>query len=752
MSVPLAARGPVSAALGRDERGYRMLGLRARNPAQGLLVAFSRAGVTVAAGETRVHLSLVAYGHGGALRRVGRVSPEELANRVAYPHGSVREWYANGPLGLEQGFTIPHAPSGHPTGPLTLAMALSGNAHASLASGGQSLTLSHAGGPSLRYAGLITSDARGRTLDSWLELARGRLLIHVDDRRAVYPLKVDPFVQQAELTASDGAKKDELGYSVAVSGNTIVAGARLRRVGANARQGAAYVFTMPASGWANATQTAELTASDGAQGDELGYSLAVSGSTIVAGARFHQPGAKGGAAYVFTMPTAGWANATQTAELTASDGAPGDELGYSVAISDNTIVAGAPFHRGSSNARQGAAYIFTMPASGWANAAQTAELTASDGAERDDLGFAVAISGNTIVAGARLHRVGANKRQGAAYVFTMPVAGWANATQSAELTASDGAEEDELGYSVAISGNTIVAGARLHRVGAHGEQGAAYVFAIPAAGQAHATQTAELTASDGAEEDGLGSAVAVSGNTIVAGAPSHEVGANEKQGAVYVFTMPAAGWANATESAELTASDGAEEDELGYSVAVSGNTIVAGAPMHMIGANGQQGAAYVSTNPPSTLASGSSSILPLPVSHVPPTISSVHQSHSTWRLGGKLAQISAKKKAPVGTTFSFALNVPAAISFNFTQHVSGRKVRGKCRAQTKKNRRRPGCKRTVTAGTLSFIGHSGTNKVAFQGRISRSNKLKPGHYTLLISAANSAGHSSPQQLTFTIVK
>jgi hypothetical protein len=520
-SLPMAAQGTISATLGADDRAYRVSafanGFQAQSPAQRLHIRFASSGVQIASGKVELGLSLRAMGYGASPQALDAVTPSANGSRVSYLHAGLSEWYANGPLGLEQGFTIPHAPSGHPTGPLTLAMALSGNAHASLASGGQSLTLSHAGGPSLRYAGLTTSDARGRTLDSWFELAPGRLLIHVDDRGAVYPLKVDPFVQQAELTASDGAGEDGLGFSVAVSGNTIVAGAPSHEVGANEKQGAVYVFRMPASGWANATQSAKLTASDGTEADELGYSVAASGSTIVAGARFHR------------------------------------------------------------------------------------------------------------------------------------------------------------------------------------------------------------------------------------------VGVNTRQGAAYVYTMPAAGWANATETAELAASDGAEGDQLGYSVAASGSTIVAGAPLH-IGANGEQGVAYVSTNPPSALASGPSSILPLPVSPVPPTISSVHQSHSTWRRGGKLAQISAKKKVPVGTTFSFSLNVPAAISFNFTQRVSGRKVRGTCRAQTKKNRRRPGCKRAVTAGTLSFIGRSGTNKVAFQGRISGSNRLKPGHYTLLISAANSAGHSSPRQLTFTIVK
>ncbi len=138
-----------------------------------------------------------------------------------------------------------------------------------------------------------------------------------------------------------------------------------------------------------------------------------------------------------------------------------------------------------------------------------------------------------------------------------------------------------------------------------------------------------------------------------------------------------------------------------------------------------------------------------------PIITGVGQSASTWREGSKLADISRKrkKKPPVGTTFSFSLNEQAAISFSFTQRLAGHKVGGKCVAQTKRNRHKPGCKRSVTQATLSFTGHSGTNKVVFQGRVSRSKKLKPGRYTLVITATNSAGaRSAPKSLGFTIVK
>jgi hypothetical protein len=107
----------------------------------------------------------------------------------------------------------------------------------------------------------------------------------------------------------------------------------------------------------------------------------------------------------------------------------------------------------------------------------------------------------------------------------------------------------------------------------------------------------------------------------------------------------------------------------------------------------------------------------------------------------------------VGTTFRFVLNQRSTVTFVFTQQVGGRKVNGKCVAQTKANSRKPSCKRAVTQGTLTFTGRSGLNKVAFQGRISRTKKLPLGAYTLQITALNPAGkRSSPRTINFTIVR
>jgi hypothetical protein len=136
-----------------------------------------------------------------------------------------------------------------------------------------------------------------------------------------------------------------------------------------------------------------------------------------------------------------------------------------------------------------------------------------------------------------------------------------------------------------------------------------------------------------------------------------------------------------------------------------------------------------------------------------PSVTGARQSATRWREGNKLAQITRKKKRPpVGTTFTFALNTQATVTLRFTTRLPGRKVGNKCVAKTRKNAKRKSCERTVTAGTMSFTGHAGTNRVVFQGRVSSSKKLEPGRYTLVVTATNSTGTSAPASLSFTIVK
>jgi uncharacterized delta-60 repeat protein len=130
-----------------------------------------------------------------------------------------------------------------------------------------------------------------------------------------------------------------------------------------------------------------------------------------------------------------------------------------------------------------------------------------------------------------------------------------------------------------------------------------------------------------------------------------------------------------------------------------------------------------------------------------PLISSLSQSHRIWA-----ETKSRTRRRAVGTTFSFTLNVSARVDFAFTQQVGGRKVNGRCIAEAKTNRGKPSCTRSVTSGVLFLAGHAGQNRYSFQGRISRSNRLRVGDYTLVVSATNAVGRKSKlQSLRFTIV-
>ena len=375
-SLPVGARLAVSRGLGGVVGGFGVVrvggvGLVARGGGVGSV--FGVGGVRVSGGLLRLGLSGV--GRGGVVRGVGGVAPVVVGgNRVRYVRGGLVEWYANGPLGLEQGFVLGRRPAG--SGVLMLRVGVvGGGARGRVVGGGSGLVVSGRGGGLLRYGDLSVVDAVGRRVPVRVVLVGSRVWLRVDDVGVRYPLRVDPLVQQAELTANG---TDELGASVAISGDTIVAGTKP----VAGDHGAVYVFTMPASGWQDATPAAELTASDGASGDELGASVAIDGDTVVAGAPGHTVASNAGqgAAYVFTKPAGGWQDATQTAELTSAGGASGDALGSSVAVSGRDdrrrracpVVPSAP----------GAVYEFTMPLSGgWQNATQTAKLTASSGAQ-----------------------------------------------------------------------------------------------------------------------------------------------------------------------------------------------------------------------------------------------------------------------------------------------------------------------------------------------------------------------------------
>ena len=216
--------------------------------------------------------------------------------------------------------------------------------------------------------------------------------------------------------------------------------------------GAAYVFTRENGVW---TRVADLTASDGSDGDRFGVSVAVGGDTIVVSAKNHGvDSVDHGAVYVFSEPSSGWSNSTETSKLTASDGDEYHQFGKSVATDGTTVVVGAPKSFSEENP-PGVAYVFERPSDGWADATETAQLTASDGHDFDFFGESVGVDGDTIVVGAPLNELD-DHPSGSAYVFVRPDDGWATADETGKLTASDGELNNQFGFSVTVGGDYIV--------------------------------------------------------------------------------------------------------------------------------------------------------------------------------------------------------------------------------------------------------------------------------------------------------
>jgi FG-GAP repeat len=305
----------------------------------------------------------------------------------------------------------------------------------------------------------------------------------------------------------------------------------------------------PAASAGSAVQQAELTAADGAPGDQFGLAVAISGSTAVVGAPSQAVGRRiTGAAYVFVRSGTTW---HRQAKLTTPAHSPvSDDLGWSVALSGPTAVVGDPRH----NSFRGAAFVFVRSGTTWH---RQAKLTAPAHGFQQSLGQSVAVSGNTAVAGA--------PSTGTAYVFVRSGSTW---YRQAKLTGAVGS----FGSSVALS--SIPASRTVAVVGSPGENsftGAAYVFTRSGTTW---SQRAKLTAAHGAANDSFGNSVALSGPTAVVGAPGAE--------AAYVFTGSGTTW---SQRAKLSAAAA----EFGDSVALCGPTAVLGAP----GKNADTGAAYV---------------------------------------------------------------------------------------------------------------------------------------------------------------
>jgi hypothetical protein len=530
----------------------------AHNPAQSLCASFTSAGLELqgisdARGSWRTAWRLRSIGYG---RRQTEVGPAELVaegTRIDLRHeGGVTEWYINGAAGLEQGFMLSRPPGQRRAGErLRLTLAVEGDLRARAE--GDQLELARADGTALlRYSHLEVSDGRGHKLPAEMGVSADgseqSVWMELDDTAAVWPVTIDPtFTQQAYLKASNIDAGDFFGWSVAISGNTAVVGAPRE------------------------------SSNGSSQSDNSLF--------------------ESGAAYIFVRSGGAW---IQQAYLKASNADASDNFGWSVGISSDTVVVGAPLESGNGSSQSdnsllesGAAYVFVRSAGVWI---QQAYLKASNLGAFDEFGASVGISGDTVVVGG-LHE--------AAYVFVRSGGAW---IQQAYLKASNPDVGDFFGSSVAISGDTVVVGAPLESGNGSSQSdnsldfsGAVYVFVRTGAAW---TQQAYLKASNLDAHDGFGASVGISGDTVVVGAPGESSNGSSQSdnslsasGAAYVFVRSGSSW---SQQAYLKASNAGTGDQFGGSITISGDTTVVGASLEA-GNGGSQndnslvnaGAAYV---------------------------------------------------------------------------------------------------------------------------------------------------------------
>jgi len=325
--------------------------------------------------------------------------------------------------------------------------------------------------------------------------------------------------EEAQLLPKGIQPRDQFGWAVAVSGNVVAVG----ETGDDSRgndAGSVVVFRYDGTKW---VEEQELTASDGAASDSFGHAVAVSGNLLVAAAVYDDAnGILSGSAYVFRFDGVQW---VEEAKLTAGDGQPLDLFGQDVDIDGDLIVVGAWQHD-HAGLDSGAAYVFREAGGAWL---EEQELLAADAAPADQLGAAVAVSAGRVLVGAWLDDDNGTN-SGSAYVFLDSGGAW---TEEQKLLAGDGAIGDQFGRALDLDGGTIVVGA--HFADERGnDAGAAYSYGL-VAGQW--VEGPKLLAGDGMPLDELGATVAVSGEVALVGAPLHDQPQGVDAGAVYAFLV-----------------------------------------------------------------------------------------------------------------------------------------------------------------------------------------------------------------------
>ena len=422
-----------------------------------------------------------------------------------------------------------------------------------------------------------------------------------------------PFTQINKIVASDRAQSAEFGRAVAITNNYAVVGVRVENNDAQGKNplngaGAAYIYERGTDNkW---KQVQKIVAADREQGANFGWSVAISGNTIVVGAIYERFDAtkrneatSEGAAYVFERGADGVWKQTQKLLSSAREGY--NYFGTAVGIDGNIIVVSAPGHSRDSTEKQeayigdaGAIFVFEKRGNNWR---RTYKLTASDRQHAAGMGNSVAISGNFIIAGSIGQHTdvsGGNRMEtaGAAYIWErMEDSKWGKAKK---LVASDRTPYDDFGFSVAINGDNAIVGANgvtLKRTDEDNDpnSGEAYIFSRNDNGEWK--EVISIIPNDRKDRDLFGNSVSISGNYAIVGSPMGNTNKGDV-GTLYVY------WKNQqdkwVQSQKISAADERNFSNFGGAIAIHKGFIITGAhvePRDAVGKNelSNAGAAYI---------------------------------------------------------------------------------------------------------------------------------------------------------------
>ncbi|MCW1914022.1 hypothetical protein OJ996_10580 [Luteolibacter sp. GHJ8] len=614
----------------------------ARNADEGIVARFMERSVSF---ESDLEESGFTIGYSGDSTGPPLLRTE--GSRAEYHHDDgVVEWFQNHPDGIEHGLTLSsRLPGFEHEDAIRINVKLEGVEARTDGDTGDLVFDSSEGKPSFRYSGLKVTDADGDLLAARMQPGDEGICFVVDDRGARYPVTIDPLITnfRQELrpeSPGSGSPWNHFGASVAIDEDVAAVGVPQDRTRSDGGTGSVYLFTRQGETWTQSgfisppeNAASGFGASVAIEGDRLlvgaplsnpggvtsagraylyveesndwhyrqiisvsnlqkearfGYSVSLSGDQALIGSPgpggygdpFSQGVPTAGAAYVIQRQSWGWETVTQL--LPPGGGEHGDLFGFSVALDGSHAFVGSPGDIATTTEHQGSAHIFTKSQETWDLASS---IRVPGGFNQAAFGCAVAAEGNTLVIGA--HGIATSSQlpdaRGNVYIFTGSLSTWFLQQKLSSTHPADA----RLGFSVAIDGDTVIAGATArHPQEAH-PAGSALVYTRSGVTW---TQGMRFDSQSGQGGGKFGAAVAISGNNLLIGAPQESSTAQNHAGRVHTYRSSGSDW---NSFGTLVAEEGGDDFQFGSSVAISGNRAVIGTPQEDSLSGADAGCAYV---------------------------------------------------------------------------------------------------------------------------------------------------------------